>query len=384
MTDKGMLRNLLRPVFHFHLLFVATVGSSACNLAHAQAQAQAHAQTQAQDVPVSRTSESTPVRIKDLVEFRGVRPNQLVGFGLVVGLPGTGDSKQSLATNRATANLLTRLGSTVKLNEVTTRNIAAVIVTADLPAFARIGDRLDVRISSIGDAASLEGGSLILTPMQGADEQTYAVAQGATSQGTGMAGAQGGSGGSQGRSSAPKTVALAKGATVEREFETAFVHNGFLELSLRNADFTTASRIVKAVNDTFNEIIADAQNAGLVKVRLPTTAHKNPSFTPVAFVSALEQVKVEPDSRALVVINERTGTVIAGANVVVSPVAISHGSLQIVIEDQATMVGQLPPITTVGELVSALNTLGAGPRDLVAILQALEAAKALKAELRLM
>lgn len=330
----------------------------------------------------SAVTNEAQVRVKDLVEIRGVRGNQLQGFGLVVGLPGTGDSKSSLATNRAVMNLLNRTGSNVKENEVVTRNIAAVIVTAELPPFARVGDKLDIRLSSVGDAASLEGGTLLLTPLSAADDQIYAVAQGSISQGTAMAGAQGGGGGSNARGTAPKTVALAKGATVEREFEQAFLQNGFVELSLRNADFTTASRIVKSVNETFNEFIAEAVNAGLVKVRLPVITKDNKSYSTVSFVSSLEQIRVEPDTRALVVVNERTGTVIAGGNVLISSVAISHGNLEIIVQNKAKMVGELPTTATVNDLVRALNNLGAGPKDLVAILQALEAAKALKAELK--
>ena len=325
-----------------------------------------------------------PVRLKDLVELRGVRPNQLVGFGLVIGLPGTGDSRQSLATNKAAANLLTRLGTGVKITELTTRNIAAVIVTSELPAFARIGDRIDIRISSVGDSQSLEGGSLLLTPLSGADDLIYAMAQGAISQGTSMAGASGGGGGNNSRGGAPKTVAVANSATVEREFETTFVQNGVVEMSLRNADFTTASRIVKAVNDTFGEFLAEPVNAGLVKVRLPSSARSGQSFTPVSFVASLEQIRVEPDARAIVVVNERTGTVISGAQVSISPVAISHGMLEIVIDEKPQMTSNIPNSTTVGELVRALNALGAGPKDLVSILQALESAKALKAELKIL
>ena len=326
-----------------------------------------------------------PVRIKDLVEIRGVRSNPLVGLGLVVGLPGTGDSKQSLATNKQVSNLLTRLGSKAELKDVTTRNVAVVIVSAELPAFARVGDRIDIRISSVGDSASLEGGTLILTPLSAADARVYAVAQGAVSMGTAMAGSSGGGGGgSSGGSLAPKTVGLAKSAIVEREFAATFVSAGTVELSLRNADFTTASRITKVVNETFGEFLADPVNAGLVKVRLPATAQGNPSFTPVAFVSQLEQLRVEPDTRALVVVNERTGTIIAGASVSISPVAISHGQLEILVEDEAKKVTGLPRAATVGELVRALGALGAGPKDLVSILQTLEAAKALKADLRIL
>lgn len=330
----------------------------------------------------ARAQDAEPrTRIKDLVEIRGVRSNQLVGFGLVVGLQGTGDSKQSLATNRAVANMLTRLGQTVTPADVTTKNIAAVAVTAELPAFARVGDRINIRLSSIGDAGSLEGGTLLTTPLSGADDLVYAVAQGSVSMGTAMAGVEGGSGS---KSTASKTVGMLNSATVEREFDQSFVHNGTVELSLRNADFTTASRVSKAVNEYFGEFLADAVNAGLVKVRVPSKVVGNASYPVVSFVSSLEQIRVEADSRAVVIVNERTGTVIGGSNVSISPVAISHGGLEIVVKKKAGYVGEIPATTTVGELVSALNALGAGPKDLVSILQALDAAKALKAELRLM
>ena len=322
---------------------------------------------------------ATAVRIKDLVEMRGVRSNPLVGYGLVIGLPGSGDSKQSLATNKAVGNLLNRLGAAVDPKDVPTRNTAAVLVTAELPPFARIGDHLDLRISSIGDAKSLEGGTLVLTPLSAADGNVYAVAQGAISQGTSMAGAEGGQGN---KSSAPKTIAVSKSGTVEREFQSTFIVNGALELSLRNADFTTASRIAQVINETYGEFLADPQNAGLVRVRLPTSAHGNPSHNPVSFVSSVEQITVQADSRAYVVINERTGTIISGDNVRILPVAISHGGLQIRVNKELKRIGQIEGTATVGDLVKALSALGAGPKDLVSILQSLEAAKALKAEIR--
>jgi flagellar P-ring protein precursor FlgI len=335
--------------------------------------------------PLSATEESVgAVRIKDLAEIRGVRGNQLVGFGLVVGLQGSGDSKQSLATNKAVANMLTRLGSGVTANEVTTKNVAAVIVTADLLPFARSGDRLDIRVSSVGDAQSLEGGTLVLTPLSGADDLVYALAQGSISSGIPFAGAQGGPGNQSSRNNAPKTVMLSKAATVEREFQSRFVHNGQLELSLRNPDFTTASRVVKAINEFFGEFVAEAKNSGLITVKIPDSTRAGPSFTTVAFVSSLEQIKVTPDSKAMVVVNERTGTIIAGNHVIVDPVMMSHGNLEIIIQERRGFVGNIPLTTTVGELAIALSQLGAGPKDIVAIFQALEAAKALKAELRIL
>ncbi|NBW81167.1 flagellar basal body P-ring protein FlgI [bacterium] len=332
---------------------------------------------------VVSSEESAAVRLKDLVEFRGVRSNPLVGLGLVVGLPGTGDSKASLATNKSAANLLSRLGSQVKANEVVTKNIAAVVVTAELPAFARIGDRLDIKIATVGDSSSIEGGTLLMTTLSAADGQVYAVAQGPVSMGVAMTGSQGGAGGTS-NSSAPKTVGISQSATVEREFPTTFISNGNIELSLKNADFTTAHRITHAINSRFNEFIATPQNSGLIRVKLPDQARGNESFTPVDFMAVLEQIKVEPDSLAVVVINERTGTIISGALVTILPVAISHGSLEITIKDETRFVGKIPKSTTVGELVRALNELGAGPKDLVSILQALDAAHALKAQLKLM
>lgn len=331
----------------------------------------------------SETDDFSAIRLKDLVRFRGVRTNPLVGLGLVIGLSGTGDSKQNLATNKAAAQLLSRLGAMVNPNEVVTRNIAAVIVTAELPPFARIGDKLDIRVSAVGDSASLAGGTLLLTPLSAADGQVYAVAQGPLSLGTAMTGAQGG-GGANNRSSAPQTIAISQNASVEREFKSTFVHNGHVEISLNSADFTTAHRISHAINSKFNEFIASPVNSGLVKVRLPQQSVGSPSFTPVDFMAVLEQIRVEPDSKAIVVINERTGTIISGSNVTVMPVAISHGNLEIMVNEQSKYVNKIPNTTSVGDLVRALNELGAGPKDLVSILQALDAANALQAQLHLM
>lgn len=324
------------------------------------------------------------IRIKDLVEIRGVRGNSLTGLGLVVGLQGTGDSKASVATNKAAASVLNRLGMSVTANEVITKNTAVVAVTATLPPFARIGDKIDVRISSIGDSSSLEGGTLLLTTLTAADGQIYATAQGSITQGTAMAGNEGGAG-QPAKSSAPKTVSLALNGIVEKEFPATFINNNKIELSLINADFTTASRIAKVLNDYFNDFIADPVNSGLISVKLPrTVARNNPSFNPVTFVAVLEQLKVVPDSIAQIVINERTGTIIAGNNVILEPVAISHGRLEIIVGKKSSKVADLPLSTTVAELVRALNTLGAGPKDVVSILQTLESAKSLRAKIKIL
>ena len=199
-----------------------------------------------------------------------------------------------------------------------------------------------------------------------------------------MAGNEGGAG-QPAKSTTPKTVSLSLSGIVEKEFLSTFMSNNNVELSLKNADFTTASRIAKALNDFFGEFIADPVNSGLISVKIPrTVARNNPSYNPVTFMSILEQIKVTPDSKALIVINERTGTIISGNNVVIEPVAISHGRLEIQIGKKTNKVSEIPTSTTIGELVRALNTLGAGPKDVVSIIQTLESAKALRAQIKLM
>jgi flagellar P-ring protein FlgI len=209
--------------------------------------------------------------------------------------------------------------------------------------------------------------------LSAADNNVYAIAQGPVSQGnTGVRGAS------------SKTIAIAKAATVEREFAINLLNNGKVELSLRNADFTTASRVTKAINESFREFVAEAENAGLIRVRVPLVARGSDSFPLVAFLSQLEQISVDADRKAIVVINERTGTIVSGGDVTLDPVAISHGNLQIVVKDKINRVGEIKKTTTVSELVTALNALGAGPRDLIAIFQALDAAHSLKAELKIL
>ncbi len=332
----------------------------------------------AQTVPGENAPRESLVRVKDLARIQGVRSNQLVGFGLVVGLAGSGDSKASLSTNKAVSHLLSRLGSQVTPDQVTTKNVASVIVTADLPPFAKVGDRLSVRVSSVGDASSLAGGSLIMTPLKAADSEIYAVAQGHLSLGVALAGASGSSTSSE---SAVKTIALSEGGVVEKEYPSRFLHGGKIHLSLLRPDFTTASRLAQALNRFYGEFAAKAENAGRVSVTVPPDIFQNPSFQLVDFVASLEQVRVSPDSRARVVINERTGTIIAGSNVQIKPVAISHGHLEIRIDEKSQRMNSLGGTTTIGELVKSVNALGAGPKDLVSIIQALSAAGALNAEL---
>ena len=324
------------------------------------------------------------VRIKDIVNIQGVRSNPLNGIGLVTGLSGTGDSQASIATNKATADLITRLGIKVDQNQIITKNIAIVAVTAELPPTAKIGDKIDIRLSSLGDATSLEGGTLLLTALKASNDHVYAIAQGPISQGQNIV--EGNDRNTQNQKTAPKTIALSKSATIEDEFPTKFLNNRKMELSLKHPDFTTAARVTKAINNHFNDFLAEAKSSGHISVKLPDFLSKsNKSYTPISFISELEQIKIAPDNKAIVIINERTGTIIAGQNVVIDPVAISHGSdLSVQVGSNKKLLGELPSITTVSDLVKALNKFGVSPKDLSAILQTLDASKALKAELIIM
>jgi flagellar P-ring protein precursor FlgI len=318
-----------------------------------------------------------PARIKDLANIRGVRDNYLVGFGLVVGLKGTGDSKKSLATNRAIAAMLTRLGMKTDSEEIVSGNIAAVMATGDLPPFARNGDTLDVKISAVGDASSLAGGTLIMTPMKAGNSEIFAVAQGTVVVGQASgAGAQ------------VLTVArVPGGAVVEREFKPALAQDGKLTLSLKNADFTTATRMSEAINSHFKGFYATAEDVASIAVAVPPLYETRL----VEFVAELEGLTVEADAKAVVVLNERTGTVVMGSQVVIEPVSVAHGELSIRVggakakgkaATDKTVVGVGG--ATVGELIDSLNALGVKPADLVGILQTIHAAGALQDELKFM
>lgn len=320
---------------------------------------------------------SQEIRIKDLVTVRGVRSNFLNGIGLVVGLKGTGDSNKSLATNRAVANMLTRLGMQTNVSEVAAGNLAAVMVTAELPAFARNGSSFDVKVSAIGDAKSLAGGTLILTPLRAGDGEIYAMAQGAVVIGQASgAGAQ------------VLTVArVPAGASVEREFIPILGRQGQITLSLKEPDFTTATRIAEKVNLELRDFAAVARDVASVEVTIPSEYQGNL----VGFVAELEAMTVAADGKAVVVVNERTGTVVMGRDVIVHPVAISHGELSIKIQDSKAKKGADKAAkqavvklqgSTVGDLLETMNALGVKPADLIGILQSLHAAGALKAELR--
>jgi flagellar P-ring protein FlgI len=341
-------------------------------------------------------------RIKDIVDIKGARQNQLVGYGLVVGLFGTGDGKNSVFTSQSLAALLNKMGVTVNPEQLKGNNVAAVMVTADLPPFARAGSQIDVLVSSIGGAESLQGGTLLLTPLRAANGQVYAVAQGPVS--TGGFVVKGASAGVA--KNFPTVGRVAGGALVERELSVAFNEKHRLCLALRAPDFTTASRVAAAINATVFDTAASTPDGGTVDVIIP----RNYLGNVVAFVSMIENLEVTPDVESKVVINERTGTVIMGETVRISTVAIAHGNLSIQISESANVSQPLPfsdgrtvatpqtdvavqegrsPIylmnqgVSIGDVVRALNALGVSPRDLIAIFQALKAAGALQAKLEI-
>ncbi len=343
------------------------------------------------------------VRIKDIADIKGVRQNQLVGYGLIVGLEGTGDGKKSVFTTRAVSNMLEKMGMPVSPDEIKTKNIASVMVTAVLPPFARAGSRIDVMVSSIGDAKNLQGGTLVLTPLKGVDGRIYAMAQGSISTGGFAAGGN--------AASVQKnflTVGrIPAGAVIEREVAYDFSRKGSLTLMLRQPDFTTSTRVAEAVNSRFPGAVAHAADPGTVHVNVADDY----AGDIVRFATIVESLEVHPDVAAKVVINERTGTVVMGRDVRISTVAVAHGNLSIQISEGAQISQPAPfarrgrtavaPETdlaveegsnqlmlmdagaTIGEVVRALNALGVTPRDLIAILQAIKAAGALQAQLEI-
>lgn len=343
-------------------------------------------------------------RIKDLAGIDGIRNNQLVGYGLVVGLAGTGDQTiQAPFTVQSLQNMLIQLGITVPQGvQLQLNNVAAVMVTSDLPPFARRGQALDVTVSSIANAKSLRGGTLVMTPLKGADGKVYALAQGNLVVGGFDAE---GADGSRITANIPSVGRVPGGATVERDRALAFTPDGALTLTLHQADFTTALHMADAINGAFGADTAVPVDAGAVSVRIPESA---PS--PVAFVSALHNLTFVPGvAPARVVVSARTGTVIIGQNVRITPAAVAHGSLVVKISEQLSVsqpgpFGQgetvvvpqstveveeggagsmftLDPGVSLDSLVEAVNRVGAAPSDLVAILQALKQAGALRAEL---
>ena len=341
------------------------------------------------------------VRIKDMAYFEGVRDNQLIGYGLVVGLNGTGDKSQSVFTVKSIASLLSRMGISVEADQITPKNVAAVMITADLPPFIKPGARIDVTLSSLGDASSLQGGTLLLTPLQGADGNVYAVAQGQLSVG-------GFDGSSRGNSFG--TVArIPLGAVIEKEVPVTLMQDDTVNLLLKKIDFTTSVRVAEAVNVLFAEKIAEAKDGAAIQINVPEAFRNNI----VRFLAKIENIEVEPDVSAKIVINERTGTIVGGQKVKISRVSLTHKDINIEIAPQETIseeviekessgtrsfaptgkalfvegegkiVEEHSDEVTVGELAKTLGTLGISPSDMIAIFQAVKQAGAIQGDLEI-
>jgi flagellar P-ring protein precursor FlgI len=348
------------------------------------------------------SASASGVRVRDLVMVAGARDNQLVGYGLVAGLANDGD-KDPTYTQQTIANMLQRYGINIPATTLSAKNVAVVMVTADIPAFIKPGQRLDVQVASMGDAKSLQGGVLLQAPLLGADNKVYAVAQGPISVG-GFTAGTGGGGGATVTKNHPTTATIIGGALVENEIPTEIVRDNSVELLLRDPDFTSAARLAAAVNGVFTNS-AHAVDSTTVRVQLPEGAQSSP----VDFIARLESVEVTPDAPARIIINERTGTIVATSKIQISSCAIAQGNITInvastldvsqpspfssggstavtprtdtqVTETKSAIV-TLPEMPTVEKVASALNTLGATPRDVMAILQAMKQAGALQAEL---
>jgi flagellar P-ring protein precursor FlgI len=345
------------------------------------------------------------IRLKDIATIQGVRHNQLLGYGLVVGLNGTGDGSGTEFTVQSLVNMLERLGVHVNPDDVKVDNVAAVMVTAQLPPFARRGSKVDVLVSSMGDAESLLGGTLLLTPLRGVDGEVYALSQGPLLVGGFSTGGLAGGGVQKNH----QTVArIPHGATIEKEVNFRFEDGQDLLISLYHPDFTTAQRTVAALNTLTDRAFARALDPGTIRVEISEEARSDL----VGLLAQLEQVEITPDSRAKIVLAERTGTVVMGENVRISTVAVAHGNLSLQIKETRNVSQPLPfsrggrTVVTpesdiqvnednaqlvllergasIGEVVRALNAVGATPRDLITIFQALRTAGALQAELEIM
>ncbi|NDR57612.1 flagellar basal body P-ring protein FlgI [Aliiruegeria sabulilitoris] len=347
------------------------------------------------------TGHAGPVRIKDLVEFDGVRGNDLVGYGLVVGLHGTGDGiRNAPFTEEILSNMLERLGVNVTGEQFRPKNVAAVFVTATLPAFARSGGRIDVSVSAIGDAKSLMGGTLVMTPMTAADGQIYAVAQGAVLSGGVSAEAEA----SSVVTGVPTSGVIPAGGRIEREIDFDFSSLQSLRLALRVPDFTTAGRIETVINRFFGRQVALMLDSGTVELDIAATR----SGSPARAIGKIENLTVEPERKARVVVDQRSGTIVMGDDVRISRVAVSQGNLTLRIDEtpiaiqpnpfspgetvvvprSTAQIEEEPGIglaevdggTSLAEVVAGLNALGVAPRDLIDILKSIKAAGALHAE----
>lgn len=344
---------------------------------------------------------ATPIRIKDLVEFDGVRGNDLVGYGLIVGLNGTGDGLRNAPfTEEIMVNVLERLGVNVTGEQFRPQNVAAVIVTATLPPFARQGGQIDITVSAIGDADSLLGGTLVMTPLTAADGEIYAVAQGAVIAG----GASADGDAAEVVQGVPTAGVIPAGARVEREVEFNFTEMSQIRLALRAPDFTTAARIEVAINSEFGRGVAAMLDAGTVLLDIGATRSPSPAHA----ITRVENILVEPEARARVVVDQRSGTIVMGEDVRISRVAVAQGNLTLrireapvavqpnpfaegetvvlprtdaeLVEEPGTGLAEIPGGTSLSEVVGALNALGVSPRDMIDILSSIEAAGALHAE----
>jgi flagellar P-ring protein FlgI len=343
-------------------------------------------------------------RIKDLANIEGVRQNQLIGYGLVVGLNGTGDTLNNIPfTRQSLQAMLERLGVNVRGAQMRTGNVAAVMVTANLPAFATQGTRMDVTVSALGDSKSLQGGTLLVTPLLGADGNVYAVAQGSLA----ISGFQAEGDAAKIVRGVPTVGRISNGAIIEREIEFALNKLGQLRLALRNSDFTTAKRIASAINDFIGSPAAEPLDPSTVQLTVPKQFQGNV----IALLTEVEQLQIEPDLTAKVIIDERSGIIVMGRDVRVSTVAVAQGNLTVTISETPVVSQPQPfsrgetrvaPRTRVGvseegkkfavvkegvslqQLVDGLNALGIGPRDLISILQAIKAAGAIQADIEVM
>ena len=349
------------------------------------------------------TPTADAARLKDMASVKGVRSNQIIGYGLVVGLRGTGDKAGARFTTQSLRSLLSKMGIALDPNAIRVANVAAVMVTADLPPFARTGTEIDAVVSSIGDAQSLEGGMLLMTPLLGNDGEIYAIAQGAVAVG-GFSVEGGGAAVSQNH---PTVGTLVGGATVEREVAYSLVGREQFEISLHNPDFTTARRTASRINEAFDTRVASARDSGTLDLTIPTAYRDDV----VGFLARVETLDVVPDKAARIILNERTGTIVMGDRVRVSTVAVSHGNLTVIV-NRTNQVSQPAPFgrgqttrlqnteieafeeqaqlsviedtVTIGELVRALNAMGTTPTDLISIIQAIKASGALAADVEMM
>jgi flagellar P-ring protein FlgI len=350
-------------------------------------------------------SASANSRIKDLASIEGVRENQLVGYGLVVGLNGTGDTlNNSPFTKQSLTSMLERLGVNTRGTNLRTANVAAVMVTANLPPFSTQGTRIDITVSALGDSKSLQGGTLLVTPLLGADGEVYAVGQGAVA----ISGFTAEGDAAKVTRGVPTVGRIANGAVIEREIEFALKGQTMLRLALRNPDFTTAKRIAAAINDFLGSSSAEPTDPSTVAIQIPANYRGNM----IKLLTEVELLRVEPDQRARIVIDERSGIIVMGKDVRVSTVAIAQGNLTVSISE-SPIVSQPQPFSngattvvprtnikvdagdgkqlaivkegvTLRELVDGLNALGIGPRDMISILQAIKAAGALQADIEVM